>query len=87
MKNAITKFLKQKIYFQLLEAVLAAISAVSIYLLLYNIAIMPVALKYGMPYASLVTAFAFPASISGAAIYLLFKILTYGIAKATSTGR
>ncbi|MHB1616604.1 MAG: hypothetical protein ACYCUX_04990 [Metallibacterium sp.] len=46
MKNVITKFLKQKIYFQLLEAVLAAISAVSIVLLLYNIAIMPVALKY-----------------------------------------
>ncbi|WP_276968300.1 hypothetical protein [Metallibacterium scheffleri] len=85
MKNAIIKFLKQKIYFQLLETVLAAISAVSISLLLYDIIfVMPLALKHGMPYATLVISFTIFASISGAAIYLLFKILTHGIAKAAS---
>lgn len=85
MKNAIIKFLKQRIYFKLLETALAAISVVSIYLLLYDIIfVMPLALKHGMPYASLVISFTFFASISGAAIYLFFKILTHGIAKAAT---
>ena len=83
MKNAIIKFLKQRIHFQLLETVLAAISAASMYLLLCNIYIMPMALEHGMPYISLVTAFTIPAFIFGAAIYLFFKVLKHGIAMAT----
>jgi hypothetical protein len=84
VKNAIINFLKQRIYLQLLEAVLAVISVTSIYLLLYDIVyVMPLALKVGMPYVSFVISFTVFASISGAAAYLFFKILTYGITKTT----
>ena len=83
MKNAIIKFFKQRIYFQLLEAILAAISAVGMYLLLCNIYITPIALEHGMPYISVVTAYTIPAFIFGAAIYLFFKVLKHGIATAT----
>lgn len=83
VQNAIIKFLKQRIYFQLLETVLATISAASLYLLLCNIYIMPMALEHGMPYVSLVTAFTIPTVIFGTAIYLFFKVLKHGIATAT----
>jgi hypothetical protein len=83
VKNSIINFPKQKIYLQLVEAVLVVISATSIYMLLYDIVyVMPLALKVGMPYVSFVISFTIFASISGATTYLFFKILRYGIAKA-----